>query len=78
MLKCQNTADFKSVRTYNLDIVGHPSQTHPLLEHGLPKVPLEQDVAFEGGGDLGQAAEEECGQGGRHEGQILAKQLLQV
>ena len=62
--------------TYNLDIVSHPSQSQLLLEQVLPKVSLEQDVALQGVGDLGQPAEEEGGEGGWHEGEILAQQLL--
>ena len=74
MSKRQN--DEKSL-TYDFDVVGHPGQGNSLLDKGFPGFRSKHLVAGQHDVELSQAAEEEGGQGGRQEGQVLAKPLFQ-
>ena len=74
MSKRQN--DEKSL-TYDFDVVGHPGQGNSLLDKGFPGFRSKHLVAGQHDVGLSQAAEEEGGQGGWQEGQVLAKPLFQ-
>ena len=63
--------------TNDLDVVGHPGQSNSLLNKGVPGFRSKHLVAGEHHVELGEAAEEEGGQGGGQEGQVLAEPLLQ-
>ena len=64
--------------TYDLDIVGHPAEEDPLLNRSFPSVATEQGVVLEQHGELGEAAEEQGGQGGGQEGQVPAEEPFQA
>ena len=64
--------------TYDLDIVGHPAEEDPLLNSSFPSVSTEQGVVLEHHGELGEAAEEQGGQGGGQEGQVPAEEPFQA
>ena len=63
--------------TYDLDVVGHPSQRNSLLNKSFPGIRSKHLVARQHHVELSEAAEEEGGQGGGQEGQVLAEPLLQ-
>ena len=75
MSKKQN--DDKSL-TYDLNIVGHPGKSNSLLNKSFPGFRSKHLVAGQHHVELGQAAEEQGGQGGGQEGQVLAKPFLQL
>ena len=60
--------------TYDLDIVGHPAEEDRLLNSSFPSVSTEQGVILEHHGELGEATEEQGGQGGGQEGQVTAEE----
>ena len=60
--------------TYDLDIVGHPAEDNSFLNSSLPSLATEQGVVLEHHRELGQAAEEQGGQGGGQEGQVTTEE----
>ena len=49
--------------TYDLDIVGHPSESQVLLDKGVPSLRCKHLTSLQGNPHLGKAAEEEGWEG---------------
>ena len=65
------------ILTYDPNVVGHPGESNPLFDKNFPGFWSKHLAAGQQHVELGQAAEEEGGQGGGEEGEVLAEQLLQ-
>ena len=74
---CLN-ANKNNTHTDELDVIGHPAEEDPLMYSSLPVRSREHGAPLQQHGELGQAAEEEDGEGGGQEGQVLVQELLQL